>query len=113
MQWELAESSPEVDQGSYDVVGSSPRTHQKFTGKFVGSSPTSCRELTKCSPEECWKFIGSSPKEIRSSLEVHRKDVGSSPKRRSDSEHCTLSVVVSIVMRVSFTNSIKRPLGLN
>ncbi|RRT64088.1 hypothetical protein B296_00002513 [Ensete ventricosum] len=45
MQWELAESSPEVGQGSDDVVESSPRTHQKFAGKFIGSSPTGCREL--------------------------------------------------------------------
>ncbi|RRT31951.1 hypothetical protein B296_00057457 [Ensete ventricosum] len=52
MQWELAESSPEVGQGSDDVVGSSPRTHQKFTGKFVESSPTGCRELAESSQEE-------------------------------------------------------------
>ncbi|RRT39871.1 hypothetical protein B296_00000662 [Ensete ventricosum] len=64
-----------------DVVGSSTRTHQKFTGKFVESSPTGYRELTRSSLEEYWKFIGSSPKEIRSSLGVHRKDARSLLKR--------------------------------
>ncbi|RRT36304.1 hypothetical protein B296_00019171, partial [Ensete ventricosum] len=39
--------APEVSQGSNDVVESSPRTHQKFTGKFVGSSSTGCRELAR------------------------------------------------------------------
>ncbi|RWW20006.1 hypothetical protein BHE74_00008405 [Ensete ventricosum] len=112
-QWELTESSLEVGQGPDDVVGSSSRTHQKFVEKFIGSSPTGCPELTESSQEECWKFIGSSPKETESSPGVHRKDDGSSSKRRSDNEDCTLSVVVSITMRVSFTNSIKRPLGLN
>ncbi|RWW86144.1 hypothetical protein BHE74_00005100 [Ensete ventricosum] len=74
-QWELTESSPEVSRGSNDVVESSPRTHQKFVGKFVGGSP-----------EEYWKFIGSSPKDIGSSPGVHRKDVGSLLKRQSDNE---------------------------
>ncbi|RWW12278.1 hypothetical protein GW17_00024070, partial [Ensete ventricosum] len=60
-QWELVESSSEVDRGSDDVVGSSPRTHQKFAGKFVGSSPTGCWELTGCSLEEYWKFVEGNP----------------------------------------------------
>ncbi|RWW03579.1 hypothetical protein GW17_00033258 [Ensete ventricosum] len=76
MQWELAESSPEVDQCSNDVVRSSLRTHQKFIGKFVGSSPTGCRELAGCSPEECWKFVRSSSKEIGSSSRTHQKFTG-------------------------------------
>ncbi|RRT75601.1 hypothetical protein B296_00009936 [Ensete ventricosum] len=79
-QRKLAKSSPKVDRGSYDVVGSSPRTHQKFVGRFVGSSPTGYRELAGSSPEECWKFIGSSLKEIESSPRVHRKDAGNSPR---------------------------------
>ncbi|RWV99264.1 hypothetical protein GW17_00037836 [Ensete ventricosum] len=95
MQWELAESSLEVDRGSDDVVGSSSRTHQKFTGKFVGSSSIDCQELAKSSLEECWKFIGSSQKEIGSSPGVHRKDAGSLSKRRSDNDDCTLSVVLA------------------
>ncbi|RRT83586.1 hypothetical protein B296_00005039 [Ensete ventricosum] len=80
MQWELAESLLEVDRGLDDVVGSSPRTHQKFAGRFVGSSPIGCRELARGLSKEYWKFIGSSPKEIGSSPWVHRKDAGSSPK---------------------------------
>ncbi|RWV82988.1 hypothetical protein GW17_00055469, partial [Ensete ventricosum] len=39
MYEELTETSPEVNRGSDDVVGSSPRPHQRFAGKFVGSSP--------------------------------------------------------------------------
>ncbi|RWV83531.1 hypothetical protein GW17_00054844 [Ensete ventricosum] len=42
---------------SNDVVGSSSRVHQRFAGKFVRSSLTSCRELTKSSPERCWEFV--------------------------------------------------------
>ncbi|RWW68886.1 hypothetical protein BHE74_00023580, partial [Ensete ventricosum] len=45
-----------------------------FTGKFIRSSSTSGRELAECSLEEYWEFVGSSPKEIRSSPEVHWKD---------------------------------------
>ncbi|RZS23838.1 hypothetical protein BHM03_00056837, partial [Ensete ventricosum] len=82
MQYELAESSLEVGRGPDDVVGSSPRTHQKFARKFVGSSPTGYRELTECSLKECWKFVGSSSKEIKSLLRTHqkfaRKFIGSS-----------------------------------
>ncbi|RWW14278.1 hypothetical protein GW17_00021961 [Ensete ventricosum] len=58
-------------RGSDDVVGSSSRTHQKFAGKFVGSSPAGYREHAGCSLEECWKFVGSSSKEIRSSSRIH------------------------------------------
>ncbi|RWW16418.1 hypothetical protein GW17_00019701 [Ensete ventricosum] len=54
MQWELVESSLEVTQGLDDVVGSSPRAHQRFAGKFLGSSPTSGRE-----------FVGSSLRMLR------------------------------------------------
>ncbi|RWW28631.1 hypothetical protein GW17_00006880 [Ensete ventricosum] len=48
------------------------------------------QELAGCSPKEYWKFIGSSPKKIESSLGVHRKDAGISPKRRLDNEHCSV-----------------------
>ncbi|RWW38939.1 hypothetical protein BHE74_00055776, partial [Ensete ventricosum] len=77
----LTKSSLEVSRGSDDVVGSSLRTHQKFAGKFVGSSPIDYPELNESSPEECCKFIGSSPKEIESSPGVHRKDAGSLSNR--------------------------------
>ncbi|RWW83148.1 hypothetical protein BHE74_00008348 [Ensete ventricosum] len=83
-QWVLTESLPEVYRGLDDVVGSSPRTHQKFSGKFVGSSPIGCRELAGCLPEECWNFVRSSPKEIGSSLGVHRKDARMGPRREFD-----------------------------
>ncbi|RZS13267.1 hypothetical protein BHM03_00044835, partial [Ensete ventricosum] len=75
MQWELAESLTEVGRGSDDVVGSLLRTHQKFTGKFIGSSSTGCRELVGCSLEECWKFVRSSPKEIGRLSRTHQKFV--------------------------------------
>ncbi|RZR96735.1 hypothetical protein BHM03_00025792 [Ensete ventricosum] len=49
---------------------------RELAGRMSRSSSIGCRELTESSPEECWKFIGSSPKEIGSSPGVHRKDVG-------------------------------------
>ncbi|RRT54997.1 hypothetical protein B296_00011410, partial [Ensete ventricosum] len=110
---ELAKSSLEVSRGSDDVVGSSlensPKVYREVCREFTNRLP----ELAESSPEECWKFIGSSLKEIGSSPGVHRKDTGSLPKRQSNNEDYMLCVVVSIVMRVSFTNSIKRSLGLN
>ncbi|RRT40898.1 hypothetical protein B296_00057344 [Ensete ventricosum] len=65
--WELTENSLEVCQ----------EVCRLFTGKFVGSSPTSCRELTRSSPEGCWELVGSSPKGIGSTLEVYWKDARS------------------------------------
>ncbi|RWW42952.1 hypothetical protein BHE74_00051439 [Ensete ventricosum] len=56
MQWELVESSPEVDRGLDDVVWNLPRTHQRFVGSSsisVGSSSIGCRELARSSQEEC------------------------------------------------------------
>ncbi|RWW03431.1 hypothetical protein GW17_00033410 [Ensete ventricosum] len=57
-----------------EEIRSLSRTHQKFARKFVGSSPTGCRELARSLPEECWEFVRSSSKEIESSPRVHRKD---------------------------------------
>ncbi|RWW50628.1 hypothetical protein BHE74_00043096 [Ensete ventricosum] len=106
---ELVETSQEVCREVYrefidrlsgvrqQVVGSSSGVHRKNVGKFIGSSPTGCRELAENSPEEYWKFIGSSLKEIRSLLGVHRKDTMSLSKRRLDNENYTLSVIVSII----------------
>ncbi|RZS12511.1 hypothetical protein BHM03_00043971 [Ensete ventricosum] len=56
-EWELADSSLEVGRGLGDIVGSSPRAHQRFVGKFVDGSPICCRELTRNSPEGCWEFV--------------------------------------------------------
>ncbi|RZR93346.1 hypothetical protein BHM03_00021833 [Ensete ventricosum] len=42
---ELIESLPKVGQGLDDVIGSLLRVLQRFTGKFIGSSPTGCQEL--------------------------------------------------------------------
>ncbi|RRT84422.1 hypothetical protein B296_00010113 [Ensete ventricosum] len=43
--WELAKSLLEAEQDSDDVVGSTPRAHQRFTRKFLGSSLIGCPEL--------------------------------------------------------------------
>ncbi|RRT48983.1 hypothetical protein B296_00017498 [Ensete ventricosum] len=61
---------------SDDVVGSLSRTHQKFAGKFIESLSIGCRELVGCSSKEWWKFVGSSWKEIESSLRTHQKFAG-------------------------------------
>ncbi|RWW80612.1 hypothetical protein BHE74_00011037 [Ensete ventricosum] len=37
----------EVLWSSPKEIGSSSITHQKFTGKFIRSSPTGCRELAE------------------------------------------------------------------
>ncbi|RRT75544.1 hypothetical protein B296_00010463, partial [Ensete ventricosum] len=82
-QWELAEISLEVGRSSDDVVRSSPRTHQKFAQKFVGSSSTGvCRKNARSSLVVRRRKSGAHRELTRSLLEsslgVHRQVVGSS-----------------------------------
>ncbi|RWV81822.1 hypothetical protein GW17_00056724 [Ensete ventricosum] len=60
---------------------------RSLPGSLSGVYRQVVENLQGSSPEECSKFIGSSLKEIRSSSGVHRKDVESLSKRRSDNEH--------------------------
>ncbi|RWW38925.1 hypothetical protein BHE74_00055793 [Ensete ventricosum] len=82
---------------------------RKNVEKFVDRLSGAHREFTGRMLEVHWEFAEGNRELTGGSSERCR----SLPKRRLDIGDCLLSVVVSIIIRVSFTNSIKRPLGLN
>ncbi|RRT79832.1 hypothetical protein B296_00002521 [Ensete ventricosum] len=60
-------------RGSNDVVGSSPGTHQKFAGKFVGRLSGARQVFTERMLEVRWEFTEGNRELIKNSPEVCRE----------------------------------------